>query len=158
MDLIQNLLRERLQSLNLLMVTGGFVTIVAELLYTGHINGSQMIGFYAAVFGVLLGLHSLLDSSARKFLATAFLLLALFGLLGAFQHFGVRKTRQTLALVGTQNSGFISQLGIPPLLAPLSISGLAFLGMFTLLATVARKEEETFKESMYPITVSSRSR
>lgn len=141
MDLLQKLLRERLQMINLLMVTGGFATIVVELIYTGHTNGSQLIGLYAAGFGVLLGLHGLIDSSARKFLAITFLLLALFGLLGTFQHFGVRKTRETLVQVNAQNSSFIGHLGAPPLLAPLSISGLAFLGMFTLLASVEGKEE-----------------
>ena len=107
-------------------------------------NGSQLVAVYAAVFGALLAIHGFMATGkTRYYLAGVFLLLCIMGLIGAFEHFGARKTKEGMALVqqvtaatagrySASGGSWFARFTSPPIMAPLSLSALSFLGMCTL--------------------------
>ena len=162
MNRVQTFVRSNLTSLLLLFLAGGFLILLAELLLTDHTEGIQLIAVAASTFGALLALAGLkAKGSVRNVLAILFLVLAISGLVGAFEHFEERfeEEEETKApIVLRQNSGRMGMASIPyrldqdedeedeeeeeespPPLAPLSLSGLSILAALALLA----KEEET---------------
>ena len=63
------------------------------------------------------------------------------GLIGVFEHFGARKTKEAMALMqqmttvteGASSGGsWFARITSPPIIAPLSLSGYSILGMLTL--------------------------
>ncbi|MEZ4662115.1 MAG: hypothetical protein R2911_31575 [Caldilineaceae bacterium] len=147
---LQLVLQERFRAIVLLFVIGGFLTTAAELIFMGHVNGSQLVGVYAAIFGAFIATHGMVAApKTRYYLAGIFLLLCFMGVVGVLEHFGVRKTKEAMMLVqqmraamtegaaalgGPNNIGanLLGRITSPPVLAPLSLSGFSFLGMFTL--------------------------
>jgi hypothetical protein len=136
MKQIQMLIREHMLTINLSIIACGFIAIVIELIFAGHMSGAQQIGFYTAALGGLLAIHGLMDVKARQYLAIIFLVLAIFGLIGAVEHFGARQIKETLAITQQMEGGANEPVRIisPPLMAPLSLSGLALFAVITLFA------------------------
>ena len=150
MEQLRLLIQERFWNIVLLFVMGGFLATAVELILIGHVNGPQLIAVYSAVFGALVAIHGLIATQkTRYYLAGIFLFLCIMGLIGTFEHFGARKTKETMALVqqitamtagasssiagsSNANGGWFMSFTSPPIMAPLSLSGLSFLGMFTL--------------------------
>lgn len=136
-------IRKQLSLILLVLVVGGFLMIMIELLLTEHLAGAQQVGFFAALFGFSLAIHSMIARpKTQMYLAVFFLILALFGLVGVFEHYGVRKAKEILSMVqsttlnsasATSGEGRVRVIS-PPLLAPLSLSGLSLLGVAALLA------------------------
>lgn len=143
-------MQERFWVIILLFVIGGFLAIAVELIFIGHLHDSQLVAVYAAFFGASVAIHGLMASErVRFYLAGALLLLSIMGMIGIFEHFGARKTKEGMALVqqmtiamtedattiggvDSANNSFLAPITSPPILAPLSLSGLSLLGMFTL--------------------------
>lgn len=84
---LQEMIRRRVFTLLLLLLAGGFIVLLAELLWTGHTEGIQIVAVIAGITGwVLTGLGAVLKRSAGPVLAAILLLLSLTGLLGTFEH------------------------------------------------------------------------
>lgn len=140
MNELQLVLQERFRAIVLLFVIGGFLTTAAELVLMGHVNGSQLVGVYAAVFGAFVATHGIVAApKTRYYLSGILLLLCLMGVIGVLEHFGVRKTKEAMMLVqqmrsamtegasalGDPNSAggsLLARITSPPTLAPLSLS------------------------------------
>lgn len=136
-------LNKQLSLILLVLVGGGFLMIMIELLMTEHFNGAQQVGFFAALFGLALTAHSVIAKpKTQSYLAILFLCLALFGFIGVFEHYGTRKAKEILNMMQATTLNSPDAAGgegrpriiSPPLLAPLSLSGLALLGVVALLA------------------------
>lgn len=148
---VRSWLKKQLSLILLVLVGAGFLMIMIELLMTEHFNGAQQIGFFAALFGFALTVHGVIARpKTQSYLAILFLCLALFGFVGVFEHYGVRKAKEILNMMQATTLSSPDAAGgevrrriiSPPLLAPLSLSGLALLGMIALLASeeTVRKE------------------
>lgn len=138
MNQITMLVQTRFPTLVLLGVAAGFGMLLAELLLTGHTEGTQRISVLTSVLGIGLGLMALWVSGwLRGLVIAGFALLALVGVYGALEHREGGEGREAQTQVR-----FISEReegkATPPPLAPLSLSGLALLGG---LATLAKREE-----------------
>lgn len=137
MNQITTLVQTRFPSLVLLGVAAGFVMLLAELLLTGHTEGTQRIAVLMSVLGIGLGLMALWVSGwLRGLVIAGFALLALAGVYGALEHQegGEGREAQTQRFIRERGEGEAT----PPPLAPLSLSGLALLGG---LATLAKRGE-----------------
>ena len=76
MEQLRLLIQERFWNIVLLFVVGGFLATAAELIFMGHVNGSQLVAVYAAIFGALLAIHGFMATGkTRYYLAGIFLLL-----------------------------------------------------------------------------------
>lgn len=155
MNRIQLFVQKQFTNLLLLFIAGGFLMLVAELLLTGHTRGIQLIAVAASGTGIALALAGLFSrGKVSNFVAIAFLLLSLTGLLGVSEHLeegggeregvaavqAARSTNATNTRINFQQEpGFRpgGRRNTPPPLAPLSLAGLSLLGTVTL---VGRKE------------------
>lgn len=152
---------DRIYTLMLLLIAGGFAVIVAELAWTNHTDGIQMIGMIAAVGGVVLGLAALfVKGTARLIVAALFLGLSVAGIVGVVEHSeaiggdeGERAIQQNRSVdyqlvsyrldegeegegeedgeQGEAGESGESEESVPPL-APLGLSGLALMGSVVL--------------------------
>ena len=87
MNRVQTFVRSHLTNLILLSLAGGFLLLLAELLLAGHTEGVQLVGLGASVLGIVLALVGIAAKGrARNVLAALFLVLAISGLVGAFEH------------------------------------------------------------------------
>ena len=135
----EQFLQRNFSQFALLLVAFGFLTTVGELFFTGHTNGVQAIGFYAACLGTILAIHGCVDRRVRRGLAIAFLLLSILGLLSAYKHYEARTLKvelATLQQLKSASSIVLSPVISRPMLAPFSISGLSFFAVLILLARV----------------------
>ena len=142
---------DKFYTLIMLLIAGGFATIVAELVWTNHTDGIQRVGVIASIVGVLLGLAALfVRGNARLVVAGLFLVLSISGLMGVFQHTearsGEEEAYRLAAPGGYQPASYRLQEedeegeegeggeagesgeAVPPL-APLGLSGLALMGV-----------------------------
>ncbi len=84
---VQTFVRSNLTTLILASLAGGFLLLLAELLLAGHTEGVQLVGVTASILGILLALVGLkARGTARNVLAVLFLVLAISGVVGAFEH------------------------------------------------------------------------
>jgi hypothetical protein len=142
------------------LLAGGFAVLLGELVLYRHWEGSQRIGIVATGVGltaVLLGLF--VRGSARPLLGLLLLVLSLSGLIGVREHLeegggeAMRLPAQPSVQLVAYQAGASNEEkegeeqgearevreerggeSAPPLLAPLSLSGLALMGAVILLA------------------------
>jgi hypothetical protein len=80
-------IHDKLYLIIMLLIAGGFVTLLAELLWTDHTRGIQMVAVYAGIAGIVLGLAAIfLKGGARLAVAGLFLALSITGLIGVWEH------------------------------------------------------------------------
>jgi uncharacterized membrane protein (UPF0136 family) len=80
-------LRRNTTAILLSFVAAGFAFLLAELLLIGHTEGSQLVATGASAVGLLLALLALVPQRTLRFVvAGLFVLLALSGVYGAFEH------------------------------------------------------------------------
>ncbi|ULH16816.1 hypothetical protein MF271_09710 [Deinococcus sp. KNUC1210] len=135
----------------------GFGFLLAELIgYEHYEKGSQIIGFVSTIVGLLLSLLGFMRGSGlRRAVLGLLALLTLVGLFGLKEHNDTRTEdaakfaqRQSQAKAAGTSTAASTQDGPPgeggkfrsdiPVLAPLSLSGLAALSF---LAILARRQE-----------------
>ena len=149
----------------MVLIAGGFVTLVAELLWTNHTDGIQLVAVFASIAGVLLGVAALfVKGTGRLVVAALFLALSITGLVGAMEHNEARgeegEAYQRSAPVDShfisyrldegeeadeegegREGGEESGEAVPPL-APLGLSGLALMGATVLVAYSGPSDEK----------------
>ena len=87
MDSIVRFVHDKFYMLIVLLIAGGFAVIVAELIWTNHTDGIQLVGMIAAVAGVVLGLAALfVKGTGRLVVAALFLVLSVSGIIGVVEH------------------------------------------------------------------------
>lgn len=140
---MQSFVQRRYHTLVMASVGFGFVLLIVELLNYRHYQGLQIIGLATVVLGAIaafLGIRA--TGGLHNALIVGFFVLSLAGLVGAFLHnadrlFGERRPEAAQATAQrAQSTGEAGPPGgqiPPPLLAPLSVSGLCVIGAFTLL-------------------------
>ena len=78
---------DKMYLLIMLLLAGGFVVLLAELLLTDHTQGIQMVAVLASVAGILLGLAALFfKGTGRLAVAALFLALSITGIVGVWEH------------------------------------------------------------------------
>jgi hypothetical protein len=159
MQKLENMTRQHLTVILLLLLLGGFATLLAELLLTNHFGGTQSVAVIASVAGALALLAGFfVKGRVRHVVALLLLVLSISGLLGMREHFeeaseaGLTPAPVTMDAGGYQTiAGTADSIArapqqeeenetrergesAPPPLAPLSLSGLALMGAVVLLA------------------------
>jgi carbon starvation protein CstA len=153
MQKLENMTRQHLTVILLLLLLGGFATLLAELLLTNHFGGTQSVAVIASVAGALALLAGFfVKGRVRHVVALLLVVLSISGLLGMRQHAEAASEAYTAPALATNAEGYqtiAAQAGavesapqqerprkesVPPPLAPLSLSGLALMGVVVLLA------------------------
>lgn len=125
------------------LVVGGFVMTLGELVLMGHTQKSQLIGVAMSGVGLLAAvLGTVVGHRLRKALIAVLIVVAGSGLFGVYEHYEeaqehrekALKEQALLAERGEAPDPEKSKKHGPPPLAPLSVSGLALLGGLGLLA------------------------
>ena len=144
-----------------LLIAGSFLGLVAELVWTEHWDGIQLVGLLASVAGLVLAAVALFAAPRmRQVLAVLFVILSISGIVGTIEHNEERGEGEASAPVimaataGTnmelpaaqQEEGEEGEAGergeggeggegeaIPPL-APLSLAGMSIIAAVTLFA------------------------
>lgn len=145
---MQEGLRKRFPELVAFFSALGFLTLLAELLLTGHTEGIQALAPLGAGMGALATLAGLGLKAGRPWAIGLLLLLGGLGLVGLLQHTEEALEAQGPAevrLVGEEGEAYPAYLGLseeeeeevdgenlPPPLAPLALSGLGLLGALAL--------------------------
>jgi hypothetical protein len=153
---LQKWLQRNFYGVLMLLLAGGFVMVLVELLITDHTDGTQLVGVVASGVGVVLTLAALfVGGSARRIVAGLLLVLSLTGVLGTWEHFeegreGGEAMRPAAVALANQPASF--QLdedeneeqeaagesegeAVPPPLAPLSLAGLSLMAALVILGT-----------------------
>ena len=149
---LQSFVRHRFHPLLMSMIAAGFLLLLLELIGYEHYHGIQLVGMAAVVIGLLASLAGIgARGGLRKGLIYLFIVVALTGLLGEWEHNedrlgGEREARNGQGLPGAQTGpsqgdgdqqsgpGGRREETPPPLLAPLSVSGLCLFGAVVLLS------------------------
>ena len=163
MQAIRRFVQAQFFVLLMLMLAGGFAMLLAELLWTEHTDGIQLVGAIASVVGLVLTLAALVvRGRAAMTLAVLLLLLSVTGLIGTFEHLeeggeargeaqrvGVAVNQQIAFTDDDDDRAAATQEGgeregeegeaVPPPLAPLSLAGLSIFGVLAILGA-PRKE------------------
>ena len=160
MEQIAGWIRKNFPELVLVGAAGGFLMILAELIITDHLEGTQLVAVVASVIGLVVSaVGFLLRGAASRAGAILLVLLSISGLVGAFEHYEEGQEEATATQHGLpvgqdyryidsdeedeeSVSGEEGEAGeegeegeaAPPPLAPLSLSGLALLGAMAMLA------------------------
>ena len=147
---MQTFVRRRFHPLLMGMLAAGFLLLLLELISYSHFEGLQLVGTGAVVLGLigaLLGIGA--NGGLRRGLIYLFVILALTGLLGEWEHNEDRlrgqgaQSGQSAPPQGTnrQQGGPRGprQRTPPPILAPLSVTGLCLFGAVILLS---RRDDE----------------
>ena len=88
MQKLENMTRQHLTVILLLLLLGGFATVLAELLLTNHFGGTQSVAVIASVIGALAVLAGFfVKGSVRHVVALLLLVLSISGLMGMREHF-----------------------------------------------------------------------
>lgn len=137
-----------------LLVAGSFLGLVAELVWTEHWDGIQLVGLAASAIGLVLALLAIFASARmRSVLAILFLVLSISGIVGAIEHNEARNEESSATVIMAASVGPVVQPApqydgdeegeeheeegegenVPPL-APLSLAGMSIIGAVTLLA------------------------
>lgn len=150
MSTFQKFIRNHFIASLLGLTAVGFLVVLADLALAGHFVGIQWVGLFAPILGFLLTIHGILVPSAARKLAVAFLVLALLGLFGAYEHHETTMIKTNMTLIERQILGQSEEnmpvLGPPPL-APLSLSGLAIFALLLLLAAEPTNEPEPIQSA-----------
>lgn len=136
---LQTFVRRQFFPLLMALIGAGFVMLFVELLLYSHYQGLQIVGTAATVLGAIaafLGIGA--RGNLRVGLAILFIVLALTGLLGAWEHnesrFEGEGERRPPAAAQAGEAGEAGEAETPPPpLAPLSLSGFCALGALGLL-------------------------
>jgi hypothetical protein len=152
MKALQNFVQKNLFTLLLLLIAGGFVMLLVELILMGHTDGTQLVAVIACAAGLILASAGLFaKSKMRHLLAVLFLLLSVSGLYGTLEHTEKRQERVaettgiTVTANGTDEGNALGQELVgefqtfPPALSPLGLSGFSALGAVALLG---KKDEK----------------
>ncbi len=143
----------------LAFVAAGFAFLLGELLMIGHTFQRQLIGVGAAALGLIVSLIALVPRPGlRRIVLGLYVVLALVGLFGFFIHLGGRARRQTQVATVPPPEDRILRRALstfarnPPLVPPLALSGLATLGIVTLLsANVAVADPRVQPHGLAPV-------
>jgi hypothetical protein len=136
MSALEHWIQRHWAALLLWLLAGGFVMVLAELLLAAHTDGVQLVGVVASGVGLLLTLAALaVGRRARYTVAVLLLVLSVTGLLGTLQHFQARAENDDARSEQRDESK-----GVPPPLAPLSLSG---LGLMAVIATLGSGKPRT---------------
>lgn len=95
---LQAMVRRNLITILLVLLLGGFVMLLAELLITNHVDGIQNVANVASLVGaaaILLGFFA--KGTFRHLLVLLLLVLSLSGLLGAWKHLESREVGEAQA-------------------------------------------------------------
>ena len=85
---LEGMVRRNLVTILLLLLLGGFVMLLAELLLTDHVDGIQNVAVIASAVGaVAIAAGFFVKGTLRHLTALLLLVLSLSGLMGAWQHF-----------------------------------------------------------------------
>ncbi|WP_114312310.1 hypothetical protein [Thermus caldifontis] len=141
---MREVLEKRFPELVTLFTAFGCLTLLAELLLTGHTEGIQALAPLAAGLGALAALAGLGMRAGRPWAIGLLLLVGGMGLVGLVQHMeealetGVPATVQLVDEEGREYPAYpgLGEPGEketpPPPLAPLALSGLGLLGALAL--------------------------
>ena len=158
----------------MLLLAGGFGMLVIELVWMGHTRDTQVVAVIATGIGFILALvGAFVGGRARIIVAGLLAVLALTGLFGTFEHAEARagnadrRPPPGVNVTGDQaqppqgadpgpglgqgpgqgqRGGFPGRGNQAPLLSPLSVSGLALMGMVVLQGT---RREDTVSPSIH---------
>ncbi|MDW8018137.1 MAG: hypothetical protein RMI36_09965 [Thermus sp.] len=153
---MREMLQKRFPDLVVLFVVLGCFATLAELLLMGHTEGIQLLAPVAAGLGAMAAGLGLLLPLSEPLAVGVLLLVSLAGLVGTAEHWAESLSASRPAMVqlvdeegeaypalpqgegatqeGGEGSGQEGGEATPPPLAPLSLSGLGFLGALALLA------------------------
>lgn len=106
---LQAMVRRNLITILLMLLLGGFVMLLAELLVTNHVDGIQNVANVASIVGaaaILLGFFA--KGTFRHLLVLLLLVLSLSGLLGAWEHLESREggEAQAPAALAVRSDGY----------------------------------------------------
>ena len=106
---LQAMVRRNLITILLVLLLGGFVMLLAELLVTNHVDGIQNVANVASLVGavaILLGFFA--KGTFRHLLVLLLLVLSLSGLLGAWEHLESREggEAQAPAVLAVRPNGY----------------------------------------------------
>ncbi len=125
----------------LAFVAAGFALLLGDLLLIGHTFQRQLIGVGAAALGLIASLIALVPRPGlRRIVTVLYVVVALVGLFGFYIHLGGRTRRQTQVATIPPSENRIIRRALtsfarnPPLVPPLALTGLATLGIVTLLS------------------------
>ena len=158
---LKQMIARNYYTLMYLLIAGSFLGLVAELVWTEHWDGIQLVGLLASVAGMVLAAIALFaPPRMRQVLAVLFVILSISGIVGTIEHNEERGEGEASAPVimaataGTnmelpaaqQEEGEEGEAGergeggeggegeaIPPL-APLSLAGMSIIAAVTLFA------------------------
>ncbi|MEZ4612358.1 MAG: hypothetical protein R2838_19315 [Caldilineaceae bacterium] len=158
---LKQMIARNYYTLMYLLIAGSFLGLVAELVWTEHWDGIQLVGLLASVAGMVLAAIALFASPRmRQVLAVLFVILSISGIVGTIEHNEDRGEGEASAPVimaataGTnmelpaaqQEEGEEGEAGergeggeggegeaVPPL-APLSLAGMSIIAAVTLFA------------------------
>ena len=158
---LKQMIARNYYTLMYLLIAGSFLGLVAELVWTEHWDGIQLVGLLASVAGMVLAAIALFaPPRMRQVLAVLFVILSISGIVGTIEHNEARGEGEASAPVimaataGTnmelpaaqQEEGEEGEAGergeggeggegeaIPPL-APLSLAGMSIIAAVTLFA------------------------
>ena len=149
---LQDFVQKHLFTLLLLLIAGGFVMLLVELILMGHTEGTQLVAVVACAIGLIFTIGGFFaNSKMRHLLVVLFLLLAISGLYGTLEHTEKREERVaettgvTITASGSDEGDALGQELVgefqtfPPALSPLGLSGFSALGAVALLG---KKEEK----------------
>ena len=106
---LQAMVRRNLITILLVLLLGGFVMLLVELLITNHVGGIQNVANVASVVGaaaILLGFFA--KGTFRHLLVLLLLVLSMSGLLGAWEHLESREggEAQAPAALAVRSDGY----------------------------------------------------
>ena len=160
---LQSFVRANFHQILMLLLAGGGLMVLGELLWTGHTDGMQLVGVIASAVMVVLAIVGLFaHGTLRLTLAVLFVLLSITGLVGVLEHNeaeGEGEANVPALVIGRADAGMMpisyrsealqqeDEAGeaneasgaegggesAPPPLAPLSLSGLALMSAVVLL-------------------------
>lgn len=152
MKALQDFVQKNLFTLLLLLIAGGFVMLLVELVLMGHTSGTQFVAVVACVAGLIFAIGGLFaNGNIRHLLVVLFLLLSISGLYGTLEHTEKREERiaettgVTITAIGSDEGEELGEELVgefqtfPPALSPLGLSGFSALGAVALLG---KKEEK----------------
>jgi len=165
MNMLQNFVQRRYAPLMLLLIAGGFVMMLVELIMLDHTDGIQLVAVIATTAGLLLALAALLAPAKwRSGVAVLFVLLSVTGLVGAYEHYeegAGEEAEAHLVMPSVENNANLNiaynaqeaaesedeeageEAGeegeaAPPPLAPLSLAGFGLMGA---VATLGKRND-----------------
>lgn len=157
---LQSFVQANFHQILMLLLAGGGLMVLVELLWTGHTDGLQLVGVVASAVMVVLAIAGLfVRGTLRITLAVLFVLLSITGLVGVLEHNeegGEEEADVPALVIGRADAGMMpisyrsealqqedeegeaAEAGeggesTPPPLAPLSLSGLALMSAVVLL-------------------------